>query len=166
MDIGWTKCRWYLNSVHQCIQRKIRRTRKFWAGYFPRVIKVLFCFVFFKHIVTIRKTSLSNSIPFCWLNYIDISSHKLQLLCVCVLSHNWLFATPWTAAYQAPLFIGFPRQRYWNGLPFSSPGDLPDPGIEPMSLASPALTGGFFTTCATWEAPGKLQWWLLLWTLG
>ena len=53
------------------------------------------------------------------------------------------FVTPWTAARQAPLSKGFPRQEYWSGLPFPSPGDLPDPGIDP---ASPALAGGFFTT--------------------
>ena len=47
-----------------------------------------------------------------------------------------LFATPWTVAYQAPLSMGFSRQEYWSGLPFPSPGDLPDPGIEP---GSPAL---------------------------
>ena len=44
-----------------------------------------------------------------------------------------LFATPWTVAYQAPLSMGFSRQEYWSGLPFPSPGDLPDPGIEPRS---------------------------------
>ena len=44
--------------------------------------------------------------------------------------------TPWTVAHQAPLFMGFSRQEYWSGLPFPSPGDLPDPGIEP---GSPAL---------------------------
>ena len=49
------------------------------------------------------------------------------------LSHVQLFATPWTAAYQAPPSIGFSRQESWSGLPFPSPGDLPDPGIEPMS---------------------------------
>ena len=43
--------------------------------------------------------------------------------------------TPWTGAHQAPLSVGFPRQQYWSGLPFPSPGDLPDPGIEPMSSA-------------------------------
>ena len=52
-----------------------------------------------------------------------------------------LFATPWTVACQAPLSLGFPRQEYWSGLPFSSPGDLSDPGMEPVS---PALQG-FFT---------------------
>ena len=42
-----------------------------------------------------------------------------------------LFATPWTVAYKAPLYMGFSRQEYWSGLPFPSPGDLPNPGIEP-----------------------------------
>ena len=41
--------------------------------------------------------------------------------------------------------MGFPRQEYWSGLPFPTPGDLPDPGVEPVSLVSPALAGGFFT---------------------
>ena len=58
------------------------------------------------------------------------------------------FVTPWTVAHQAPLSMGFPRQKYWSELPFPSPGDLPDPGIESMS---PALAGDFFTT----EPPEK-----------
>ena len=69
-------------------------------------------------------------------------------LCACMaqsLSCVRLFVTPWTVAHQAPLSV-FPRQEYWSGLPFSPPGDLPDPGIEPVSLMSPALAGGFFTT--------------------
>ena len=56
---------------------------------------------------------------------------------VFVLSHVQLFATPCAVARQAPLSMGFPRQKYWSGLPFSSPGDLLDPGIEPMFLLSP-----------------------------
>ena len=67
------------------------------------------------------------------------------------LSHVQLFVTPWTVAHQAPPSMGFSRQEYWSGLPFPSPGDLPDPGIEP---GFPALAGGFFTVKATWEAPG------------
>ena len=55
-------------------------------------------------------------------------------------------------AHQAPLATEFSRQEYWNGLPSPFPGDLPDPGVEPMSLASLALAGGFFITSATWEA--------------
>ena len=69
----------------------------------------------------------------------------------CVLSHVRLFATPWTLVHQTPLSIGFYRQ-YWSGLPFPSPGDLPNPWIKPTSLVSPALAGGFLTTSATWEA--------------
>ena len=67
-------------------------------------------------------------------------------------SHFQLFATLWTIASQAPLSIGFSRQEYWSGLPCTAPRDLPNPGIEPMSLTSLALAGGFFTTNATWEA--------------
>ena len=63
-----------------------------------------------------------------------------------------LFVTPWSVAHhQAPLSMGFSRQEYWSGLPCPPPGDLPDPGIEPMSLVSAALAGKFFTTSATWE---------------
>ena len=57
----------------------------------------------------------------------------------------------WTIARQAPLSMGFSRQEYWHGLSFPPLGDLPDPGTDPVSPASPALAGGFFTT----EPPGK-----------
>ena len=63
-----------------------------------------------------------------------------------------LFVTLWTAVRQAPLSMGFSRQVYWSGVPFPPPGDLPDPGMEPVSLMSPALESGFFTTSTTWEA--------------
>ena len=65
------------------------------------------------------------------------------------LSHVRLFATPWTVAYQAPPTMRFSRQEYWSGLPFPSPGDRPNPGIEPrsLSLEADALTS---------EPPGKL----------
>ena len=66
-----------------------------------------------------------------------------------------LFAIPWTVAYQTPLSMRFSRQEYWGGVTFPSPGNL-DPGIKSASLASPALTGGFFTTSATWE-PKKIE---------
>ena len=68
-------------------------------------------------------------------------------MCVCMLSHT--IVTPWTVAHQAPLSMGFPRQEYWSALPFPPPpGDLPHPGIQPVS---PAFAGTFFTT----EPPGK-----------
>ena len=72
------------------------------------------------------------------------------LVVVQLLSRVQFFETAWTVAHQAPLSMGFFRQEYWSGLPFPTPGDLPDPGIKPMF---PALAGGFFTT----EPPGKPQ---------
>ena len=59
--------------------------------------------------------------------------------------------TLWAVARQAPLSMGFSRQEYWSGLPFSTSGDLPDPGLEPVSLESPELAGEFFTSVS----PGK-----------
>ena len=81
--------------------------------------------------------------------------HLIAASSVRVLSHFsrvQLFATLWTIAHQAPLSVEFSRQEHWSGLQFPSPGDLPNPGIEPMSFMSPALASGFFTTRATWEA--------------
>ena len=83
----------------------------------------------------------------CW---IDIFS----CVCVCMLncfSHVWLFETPWTVARQSPLSRGFSGQEYWSGLLCPPPGDLPNPGIESVSLMYPSLAGGFFITSATWE---------------
>ena len=84
------------------------------------------------------------------------SGYQYGLYTTCVLGHFSrvrLCVTPWTIARQAPLSMGFSRQEFWNGLPCPPPGDLPNLGIEPMSLTSPALAGGFFTTSATWKAP-------------
>ena len=75
------------------------------------------------------------------------SLRRNLFLLLLLLSCVQLFATPWTVARQAPLSIGFPQREYWSGLPFPSPGELPDPEIEPVSLA---LACGFFTT-----SPGK-----------
>ena len=69
-------------------------------------------------------------------------------------SHAWLFVTLWIVACQAILSKGFSRQEYLSGLPLPPLGDPPEPGIEPSSLASPALGGGFFTISTTWEAIG------------
>ena len=60
-----------------------------------------------------------------------------------------LFATPSSVAHQAPLSMGFSRPEYWSGLPFPPAEDLPDPGVEPTSLMSPALAGGLFITSAS-----------------
>ena len=75
--------------------------------------------------------------------------HFLLQVKVKSLSHIRLFATPQTVAHQAPPSVGFSRQEYWSGLPFSSPRDLPDPGIE---LRSPSLQADALTS----EPPGKL----------
>ena len=69
-------------------------------------------------------------------------------VCVKLLSRVRLFVTPWTIAHQTPLSMGFSRQEYWSGLPFPSPGDLPNPGIEP---GSPALQADALSS----EPPGK-----------
>ena len=74
--------------------------------------------------------------------------HSVCMLNSLVSDCFQLFATLWTIACQAPLSTGFPRQAYWNGLPFPSPGDASDPRMEPIS---PVLAGGFFTT----KPPGK-----------
>ena len=63
-----------------------------------------------------------------------------------VLSHVRLLATPWTGTQEVPLSAGLFRQEYWSVLAFPSPGNLPDPGTEPVSPVSPTLAGRFFTT--------------------
>ena len=93
--------------------------------------------------------------------FFEYLSHCLDLEtslygCACVLSRVRLFATQWAAAHQTPLSMEFSRQESWSRLPFTTPRDLPDPGIEPTS---PALAGRFFTTGATWEAPVWIDMW-------
>ena len=70
-------------------------------------------------------------------------------VCVCVYARSVVsdsLRPPWTVAHQASLYMGFSRQEYWSGLPFPTPGDLSDPGIEPTSLVPSTLAGRFFTT--------------------
>ena len=83
---------------------------------------------------------------------------------MCVLSPVWLFAPLWTAAPWAPLSMAFSRQELWSGLPCPLPEDLPNPGIEPKSLAFPAMAGRFFTISTTWEAH-YLPWSEVTWKL-
>ena len=66
------------------------------------------------------------------------------------------FTVHWTVAYQAPLSMDFISQEYWNGLLFPPPGDLPNPGMEPQPLVSPAVAGWFFTTAPA-ERPSELH---------
>ena len=82
-----------------------------------------------------------------WLNYLFLGKQRTNRDCVRVCSvmsdSLWLHGLE---LMKAPLSMGFPRQEFWSGLPFHSPGDLPDPGIKPKSPAALALAGGFFTT--------------------
>ena len=78
-----------------------------------------------------------NLVPLHWEHRVLATGPpgKSLILSVCVLSHIHFFATPWTVAHQAPLSVGFSRQEYWSGLPFPSPGDIPNLGTEPVSPA-------------------------------
>ena len=76
-----------------------------------------------------------------WLCWAHLACMRAQLL-----SHVCLFVIPWAVACQAPLSMGLSRQEYWSGLLFPPPGDLPNPGVEPVFLMAPALAGAFFTT--------------------
>ena len=93
-------------------------------------------------------------------NFIVLKSPLWPKNCACVhlcvlshFSHVQLCVTLWTAACQAPLSMGFSRQEYWSRLPCLPPVDLPDPGIKPSSLRSPAPAGRFFSlsTSTTWS---------------
>ena len=112
-------------------------------------------------LVTTWAQQCSNS----WLFFSDLQQ-VLFTVCVCVcvcvcararvhvcalscFSHVRLFATLWTVAHQASLSMGFFKQEYWSGLPWPSPGDLPDPGIEPASPTYLSLVDRFFTTSSS-----------------
>ena len=89
----------------------------------------------------------TNTLETITLSFVTVMIMKVKVK-VKSLSRVRLFATPWTVAHQAPPSRGFSRQEYWSGLPFPSPGDLPNPGIEPRS---PALEADALTS----EPPGK-----------
>jgi len=85
-------------------------------------------------------------------NHIITEANLSLYIGLCALSHFscvQLFMTPWTIAARFLCPWGFSRKQYWSGLPCYSPGNLSDPGIEPVSLISPALVSGFFTTSST-----------------
>ena len=100
--------------------------------------------------------SLSFNLWTCCFRFTSYRAYRwISGFCVCVLicfSSVRLFPTLWTVACKAPLSMEFSRQEYWSGLSCPSPRHLPNPGIKPLSLTSPALAIWFFTTNATWEA--------------
>ena len=112
---------------------------------------------------------ISQILAFCHICFLSVMSVYRHIcrqthICICLL-HTYmgyvmfvksysliqiqLFVTPWTVAHKAPLSLGFSRQEYWSELLCPSPGDLPYPGVEPLSLMSPALAGRFFTSSTT-----------------
>ena len=101
------------------------------------------------HLLSLKKLVLARTPPLRLLSLIDPITCNSFAQSLCRVQ---LFVNLWTVALQALPPMGFSGQAYWSGLPFPPPGDLPDPGIKPMSFVSPALAGRFFTTSATWEA--------------
>ena len=93
----------------------------------------------------IHQLSSSPPPPQSWVPSYSGCTHAKSL-------HMFDSETPWTVAHQAPLSMGFSRPEHWSGLPCPPPGGLPDPGVEPASLASLSLAAGFFITSTTWEA--------------
>ena len=114
-------------------------------------------------LINIPKLSYTEVAEFMLPLFIDKKAyflyfHSLRVLsnilsfknCVCLVV-SYSFVTPWTVAHQAPLSMELSRQEHWSGVPLPLPENLPNPGIKPMSLASPALAGGFLTLVP----PGK-----------
>ena len=89
------------------------------------------------------------------ISWVKLKGFIVHCACVQFLSHFQIFVTPWTVARQAPLSMGFSRQEHWSGLLCPPPRDLPDPGVKPMSVTSPASAGRFFTTGSV--IPGSIS---------
>ena len=91
--------------------------------------------------------------------------NRFALIPACMLSHSVMSdsVTLWTVARQAPLSTRFSRNEYWSGFSCPPPGDLYDPRIEPVSLKSPALSGGFFTISTTWEVLALIFLYIYFW---
>ena len=111
---------------------------------------IKFCQILFLHHLTcsygfdLYSVNVGQYIDFLLLNHPCLHTKSLQLC--------QLFATLWIVPCQASLSMGFSRQEYWSGLPCPPPRALPNTGITPASVTSPALAEGVFTTSATWEA--------------
>ena len=108
-------------------------------------------------------------------SFILLSSIPFVYVCVCIYIYIYIYVYGWaklyltlcalrTVSHQVSLSMGFSRQEYWSGWPCFLPGDLPNPGIEPVSPMSPILAGGFFTTCTTWAAQDIVHACILIYT--
>ena len=107
------------------------------------MLRLLHCGISFLNAEDISSPSLFPGVP---------ASFSMHVCVLSRLSRVRLFTILWTVARQAPRSKGCSRQEHWSGLPCPPPEDLPNPGIEPTPLTSPALAGEFFTTSTTWEA--------------
>ena len=119
-------------------------------SFHSQCLLVFYMQILFQICLSFLELACSPPPPFFFL--LPFFLHRPPAYMLSHFSSVWLCVTPWTVACQALLSIGFSRQEYWSRLPCPPPGYLPDPWIELMSY-SPALTGRFFTTSATWEAP-------------
>ena len=131
---------------------QLQRNKELWVSLFSS-----YCFLANRDLgMLLAGQHLPTPLLSQYANVLGYSPVIPDYACACVhvksLSCVQLPATLWAVACQALLSVGFSRQEYWSGLPFPPPGDLPNLGIEPSSLVSPALVGGFFTTSSTWEA--------------
>ena len=151
----WVCCSWNNNKARMRLKGKKRGCPAFLIGLHSSqlTVQVTWQVYNYQELHFFPEKNKANVIDPTWciwgLNCIMFVQHA------CVLNHFscvQFFMTLWTIAHQAPLSMGFSRREQWSGLPFPTPGDLPDPGIEPVSLMSPALACGFFTTSTTWEA--------------
>ena len=134
---GWQRIRW-LDGITDSMDMSLSKlqdmvkNRETWWTAVHGVTKSQIQLSNWTTTIPVHKSTLHNRIPTAALPY----------MCICVcqsLSHIWFFATLWIVVHQVPLSMKFSRQKCWSGLPFPSPGNLPDPGIEPTS---PALQAG------------------------
>ena len=135
LTVGWLKITTVRETLKYIILTTQRRAE-------PNTKLVLF---------QVISPSLSNSL----VHYTEAACLYLLLTTLLCMPNHFscvqFFETPWTVALQVPLSMGLSPQEHWSGLPFPPPGDLPNPGIEPWSLMSPALPSEFFTS-ASWKA--------------
>ena len=120
-----------------------------------RLCNIYLCLISLSIMSLLLSKIARSKVFFTWGNDLKKNTVRPSLVHLCMLSHfSWvqLCTIPWTVAHQAPLSMGVSRQAYWSRLPYPPPGDLPHPGVKPMSLTSPVLAGGFFTAGAIWEA--------------
>ena len=112
------------------------------------------------HWVLAERASINKYCPYPRLQLVilhqnEVLKYEVDFVCVCVklLQSHLTFGDAMCCSLLGSLSMGVSRQENWRGLPCPPPGDLPDPGIEPASLISPALAGRFFTTSTAWETP-------------